>query len=323
MEEQLTIIISNYQQEAHLAETIESALKQRVNFPYRMIIVDDHSTRDRSRQIIREYAERYLQIEPIFADENGGYLTNVIRAKERTKTKYFCLLDAEDYWTDMDFLQRAYDFLEAHGGYSVYEANVLTSEGKPFISTRRKSGTYSKEMLLNNEPVPITQTTGMFFRNSIFIHGVPDVMKNAVGTRSERSFEGDTGRFMMHIKEGPAYYDSRAVGVYRLTENGIWNSLPESKKRLISARMQLDYYAYYGSAPAFFVNRAYDAFQAYLREKEKELEGMKRLVPFMDEEERLMIEDVYQFCKEHERDLHREKSGLLQKAKRIYRILRS
>jgi len=142
-------------------------------------------------------------------------------------------------------------------------------------------------------------------------------------TRSERSFEGDTGRFMMHIKEGPAYYDSRAVGVYRLTENGIWNSLAESKKRLISARMQLDYHAYYGSGPAFFVNRAYDAFQAYFREKEKELEVMKRQVPFMDEEERLMIEDVYQFCKEHERDLHREKSGLLKKAKRIYRILRS
>ena len=319
----MTIIISNYQQEAHLAETIESALKQRVNFPYRMIIADDHSTRDRSREIIREYAERYPQIEPIFADENEGYLTNVIRAKERTKTKYFCLLDAEDYWTDMDFLQRAYDFLEAHDGYSVYEANVLTSEGRPLISPKWKSGTYSREMLLNNEPVPVTQTTGMFFRNTIFIHGVPEVMKNAVGTRSERSFEGDTGRFMMHIKEGPAYYDSRAVGVYRLTENGIWNSLPESKKRLISARMQLDYYAYYGSGPAFFVNRAYDAFQAYLREKEKELEGMKRLVPFMDEEERLMIEDVYQFCKEHERDLHREKSGLLQKAKRIYRILRS
>ena len=323
MEEQLTIIISNYQQEAHLAETIESALKQRVNFPYRMIIADDHSTRNRSREIIQEYAERYPQIEPILADENGGYLTNVIRAKERTKTKYFCLLDAEDYWTDMDFLQRAYDFLEAHDGYSVYEANVLTSEGRPLISAKWKSGTYSREMLLNNEPVPVTQTTGMFFRNTIFIHGVPEAMKNAVGTRSERSFEGDTGRFMMHLKEGPAYYDSRAVGVYRLTENGIWNSLPESKKRLISARMQLDYYAYYGSGSAFFVNRAYDAFQAYLREKEKELEGMKRLVPFMDEEERLMIEDVYQFCKEHERDLRREKSGLLQKAKRIYRILRS
>lgn len=319
----MTIIISNYQQEAHLAETIESALKQRVNFPYRMIIADDHSTRDRSREIIQEYADRYPQIEPILADENGGYLTNVIRATERTKTKYFCLLDAEDYWTDMDFLQRAYDFLEAHGGYSVYEANVLTSEGKPFISTRRKSGTYSKEMLLNNEPVPVTQTTGMFFRNSIFIHGVPDVMKNAVGTRSERSFEGDTGRFLMHLKEGPAYYESRIVGVYRLMENGIWNSLPESKRRIISARIQLDYYAYYGTEPAFFVNKAYKALQRYFREKEKELEGMKGQEMFIDDEERLMIEDVYLFCKRHERDLYREKSGILQKAKRIYRILRS
>ena len=71
------------------------------------------------------------------------------------------------------------------------------------------------------------------------------------------------------------------------------------------------------------MNRAYNALQAYFREKEKELEAMNRQGPLMDEEDRLMMEDVYQFCKEHERELLRGKSGLLQKAKQIYRILRS
>lgn len=323
---ELTIIISNYNQETHISETIDSALNQKVDFPYKIIITDDHSTRDRSKEIISDYADRCENIETIFADENRGYLTNILRAIERTKTKYFCLLDAEDYWTDMDFLQRAYHFLEEHDEYSIYEANVLKAYGKkqyPFISIKKKSGTYSKEMFLSNEPVPITQTTGMFLRNAIFINGIPDIMKNAIGTRSERSFEGDTGRFIMHLKEGLAYYDSHIVGVYRLTENGIWNSLAESKKRIITARMQLDYYQYYGSSSEFFVNKAYRAFQRYLLEKQKELENMKRTDAFVDEEERLMVEDVYQFCKQHESEIAGKENGIIQKAKQIYKILRS
>lgn len=322
---ELTIIISNYNQENHLSETVDSALNQKVDFPVKIIITDDHSTGDRSKEIIEEYAKKYDNIEPIFADENKGYLTNILRAKERTKTKYFCLLDAEDYWTDRGFLQRAYDFLEAHREYSIYESNVeaVGESTRPFISPKMKSGTYSKEMLLNSETVPVTQTTGMVFRNLIFVHGIPDVMKNAVGTRSERSFEGDTGRFIMHLKEGPAYYDSRLVGVYRLTENGIWNRLPDSEKRLISARMQLDYYQYYGSNVSFFVSKAFYYLQAYLDEKQKELTALSRPGEFMDEYEKLMMDDVYCFCKKYEKEIIRGKNGVKDKVRKMLRIIRA
>ena len=322
---ELTIIISNYNQEKHIAETIDSALYQRVNFPLKIIVADDYSTKDHSREIIREYAERYENIEAILATENRGYLTNILRAKAITKTKYFCLLDVDDYWTDRNFLQRAYDFLEEHNEYSIYESNVEVFDGinrHPCISPKRRSGTYSKEMFLNGEVVPITQTTGMFLRNSIFINGIPRIMTEAVGTRSERSFEGDTGRFTMHLKYGLAYYDSHIVGVYRLTENGIWNSLRESKKRIITARMQMDYYSYYDSMAPIFINKAYKAFQRYLQEKQHEFIALIREDEYIDEEEHLMVEDVYKFCKEHENDIFREKNGLIDKAKQIYRIMR-
>ena len=121
---ELTVIISNYNQEEHLAETIDSVLAQRVNFPYRIIITDDCSCQDRSREIVRDYAARYDFIEAIFGEENKGYLVNILRAKAKTKTRFFCLLDAEDYWTDQDFLQRAYNFLNGHAEYTIYEANV-------------------------------------------------------------------------------------------------------------------------------------------------------------------------------------------------------
>ena len=84
--------------------------------------------------------------------------------------------------------------------------------------------------------------------------------------------------------------------------------------------MQLDYYQYFGSNADFFVNRAYRAFQRYLQEKQYEFLSLSRVDEYIDEEERLMVEDVYQFCKEHENVI--EKKSLLNKARQIYRILR-
>ena len=239
-------------------ETIDSAFAQKTSFPFKIIVTDDFSCKDRSKEIIKGYVRKYKNIEAFFATENKGYLVNVLRAIEKTDTKYFCLLDADDYWTDEQFLQRAYNFLEAHEKYTIYESNVevVSVDGNTkhlMVAHKYRSGMYTKEMLLNNEYVPITQTTGMVFRNCIFSHGIPEIMRCAVGTRSERSFEGDTGRFMMHLKDGLAYYDNKIVGVYRLTENGIWNSLSKAQKMIISARLYFDFYQYYGSNVVFFV----------------------------------------------------------------------
>ena len=323
----LTVIISNYNQERYISKAINSVYTQLVDFPLRVIISDDHSIKDHSKEIIQRFARQYNNIETIFADENKGYLANILRALEKTNTKYFCLLDADDYWTDPFFLQRAYDYLEAHGEYAIYEANieVLSEDGKtkhPMISHKCKSGTYSKEMLLNNERVLITQTTGMVFRNSIFINEIPDVMKKAVGTRSERSFEGDTGRFIMHLKEGLAYYDSRIVGVYRLTEDGIWNSLSETQKMILSARLYFDLHQYYGSNVDYFVNKAYKYLQTYLLEKQKELTDLTRSDEFIDEYEKLMFDDVYDFCKKYAGELRPVKHSLKEKIKQILKIIR-
>ena len=147
-------------------------------------------------------------------------------------------------------------------------------------------------------------------------------MEKAVGTRSERSFEGDTGRFMMHLKEGLAYYDSKIAGVYRLTEGGIWNSLSPARKKLISARMQLDYYQYYGVNPAFFVSRAVRLLRAYLEEKQNELLRPEEKNMFIDEYEKLMCDDVYSFCKQYESEISVSKCGIKEKIRKILRIIR-
>ena len=262
MEYDLTIIMSNYNQADLMKKALNSIFDQVVNFNYKVIITDDCSNKDNSIAVISEYVSKHDNVEPIYSKENGGYLVNVLRAKRRTKTKYFCLLDADDFWTDKHFLQKAFDFLEKNPDYAIYESNVYVlpfdadesnySKSRTFVSSKFKTGTYTKEMFVNNVPIPITQTTGMFFRNTIFCDGIPKIMEEAIGTQAERSFEGDWDRFVMHLKTGKAFYSADVVGVYRLTKGGIWSRLSPSEKSLLVARAYMDYCRFYQSDYGFF-----------------------------------------------------------------------
>ena len=160
----LTIIMSNYNQAKYIEKAIQSVLNQNVLFKYKLLITDDHSTQDDSISIIKRFVSEYNNIEAIFSNENGGYLKNIIRAKEITKTKYFCLLDADDYWTDDNWLQRAYDFLENHAEYVIYEANVKVvindnekDSKNNFLPSKFKNGTIRKEDMTAFKRIPITQ----------------------------------------------------------------------------------------------------------------------------------------------------------------------
>lgn len=258
----LTIIMSNYNQEQYIEKAIESIISQKVNFKYQLIITDDNSQKDNSIQIIKEYEKKYPDIiKALYNKENGGYLVNILRAKEITKTPYFCLLDADDYYKDDGFLQRAYDFLENNKEYVIYYENVnyLYEDGleKSFISHKTKSGTYNLNDYFK-EIIPIVQTTGQFYRNVIFSKGIPEIMKAAVGTDSERSFEGDYDRFIMHLKYGKAYFNNNICGVYRILPSGIWSRLSESKKLLLNLQTYYDYNRYFENEyNTYFINKMY------------------------------------------------------------------
>ena len=298
----LSVIMTNYKQGEYIETAIQSVLKQRVNFEYKVIICDDCSgPDDKGIEISKKYKDSYSNIELIIGEENVGYLGNQLRGLREAKTEYFCLLDADDYYTDDLFLQRAIDFLDDHRNYVIYEANVLTDDGtsqKPFISKNvRSTNVYPKDYV-SEKAIPITQTTGMVLRNVIFENGnIPQILETAIGGISEQSFHGDWDRFVMHIKYGNARYEPECVGVYRLTNSGLWTSKNSSGKYLLAARMHMDYYAFYDSDREFFVNRAWECYINYY--KFLSLEAKKLCVKPQTEKERKLIESLQCFFGEN------------------------
>ena len=258
----LTVIMSCYNQAKYIRQAIDSVLMQKTNFPFKLVITDDYSTKDNSREIIKEYASRYPdRIEALLNEKNVRYLANILRVKSNMHTEYFTLLDADDYWMDENYLQDAVGFLKNHRDYSVYARNVLqceiTGEKSPYLEKEQAKRDFIFEDYVNGD-IPIPQTTGAVFRNVVYRDGVPRIVSEAVGTIHERSFEGDVDRFVMHLAKGKAHYDSRVSGVYRILPTGIWQKLSASEKHLIQALCYADYFAYLERNRSFFVNASYN-----------------------------------------------------------------
>ena len=258
----LIVIMSCYNQAHVMKMAIGSFLRQKTDFPVQLIVTDDCSTKDNSIDILREYEEKYHdKIKVLYNNENGGYLKNILRAKAITKSPYFTLLDADDYWTDDGYLQKAVDFLDGHPEFTIYNANVLLlyedGHSEPYVKTNMPSADFSTDDFINGR-IFFSQTTGMVFRNVIYANGIPDIVRNSIGTISERSYEGDVARYLMHLKYGKAHYVNEISGVYRILSTGIWAGLNCFEKATLQAQAYLDYDEYFERKyHVFFTNKVW------------------------------------------------------------------
>ncbi len=117
---QVTILCITYNHGPYIRNTLEHFVNQRVNFKYEILIHDDAST-DSTADIIREYAEKYPDVfVPILQTENQYSKGVPIIAKlyPKARGKYLAICEGDDFWPDLDKLQKQFDFLESHPEYS-------------------------------------------------------------------------------------------------------------------------------------------------------------------------------------------------------------
>ena len=128
--EKVIIGITTYNLEEYIGVALDSVLKQKVNFAYKILVVDDASI-DRTREILLQYKEKYPnKIDLIFKKENTGSLSSSNILFDNIKSEYFAFLDGDDYWLSDSRLQEAVDFLDNHVEYSMYGGNTLYLYGQ-------------------------------------------------------------------------------------------------------------------------------------------------------------------------------------------------
>lgn len=110
----VSILLPTYNQEAYIAQALDSLLKQEVDFCYEILIGDDAST-DQTSQICSAYAMRFPDtIRWIRRDKNMGLMPNYLDLMVQARGCYLADCGGDDWWLGTDRLAKQVAYLEQH-----------------------------------------------------------------------------------------------------------------------------------------------------------------------------------------------------------------
>ena len=128
----VSVATVTYNHEPYLAEAVASALAQRTDFPFEIVIGEDCST-DGTRAVAQKLAEENPgRVRLELRDSNLGLTRNTAATLQSCRGDYIAILEGDDYWIDPEKLQRQADFLDANPdcAWCFTRATVVNEKGE-------------------------------------------------------------------------------------------------------------------------------------------------------------------------------------------------
>lgn len=217
----VSVICNAYNHEPYIAEALQSFVDQKTNFRFEVIVHDDAST-DGTAHIIREYAEKYPDIiKPILEIENqhskGKAITFGIDLPV-TKGKYIAICEGDDFWTDVNKLQKQFDMMESDPEISLccHANNRIVASTKKQINVMRsiigQNGFIDYRDLLSESNFP--HLSSMMLKRSDYVN-LPDTFRGLpVGDYPLRAYL---------LSLGKIYYFDDVMSSYRVMSQSSWS----------------------------------------------------------------------------------------------------
>lgn len=239
----VTVITAVYNKAQYLQEWAESLAKQTFLNKTEILVIDDGSTDD-SVKLIKRYAKKYnLPINLVRNEKNMGYLHTLLKAFRMTQTKYFAVLDPDDYYISPKKLENAVTFLESHDDYSVYAMNYYfyhekTKDKSPLAPPHLPAMTFN-----NMREAPFFQTSATIFRN-YFTKEFIDAIEKFSAENETDVCEGDAFRNAIAFGFGKMYFENVMGSAYRC-DVGMWGNLSELEQDILNMKGHWELFEFY------------------------------------------------------------------------------
>ena len=227
----VSVIIPCYNFEEYIEQSILSAVSQKTNFEFEILVRDDFSS-DKSQLNIERVANFNTNVRFFKPEENWGGTKNIKFLSEQATGEYIAYLDGDDYWTDINKLQKQIDFLDANPDY------VMTFTGhwikykdgsyapdKPhlWLCATRQSEDITTETLLNGNWI----SYGRVWRNINSL--IKDWMMDSPFMDWPMNYELS--------KFGKIQYLDFPSGVYRQHSGGVYSELTREQEQEITNKV--------------------------------------------------------------------------------------
>ena len=217
----VTVYCLAFNHEQYIAKTLQGFLDQTVSCPFHVIIHDDAST-DGTQRVIQEYVSRRPELFTVILQEENQYSKKIpiynTFIEPRITTKYCCICEGDDYWTDPHKIQLQYEYMEAHPECSmcVHNTERIDSNGnalgQPF-SAQGVDRDYSAAEVIEAGPGGLFHTTSYMYRTEQRkqmpdCYAVPGV--------------GDYPLSIFVSTQGYIHYIAKTMSAYRTNVAGSW-----------------------------------------------------------------------------------------------------
>lgn len=209
----VSVLVLTYNHVRFISQAIESALSQKTDFPYEILIGDDAST-DGTTEIVLEYQKKYPEtIRAFFHETNPGDFgaTNAKRLFHNAKGQYLNLLEGDDYWLDPLKLQIQADFLDDNPDFAIcfHNAELQYEDGSgiaPHPLNVNQQEVCDLDDLIGEDEIWFMATASIMSRKSI-VEKMPDWVFE--------SKSGDIPMLIFMAKKGRIKFIDRVMSVWR------------------------------------------------------------------------------------------------------------
>lgn len=225
MNKLLTVSIAAYNMEKFLSESISNFLKSDKLDMIEILIINDGS-KDQTSQIAKEYEDKYPHSIKLIDKENGGWGSTVNYGIKYATGKYFKLLDADDYYCNIDEFLDVLNQSNADLVYTNYHTFYDESAKQEKDSVFPESTPINKEVKIKAE----------YFPSLVAMHSCAfktELIKNKFSI-TENCFYTDTEFVLKAIRcVKTVYFWDQSVYWYRIGREGQSASVEGCRKHYL------------------------------------------------------------------------------------------
>lgn len=124
MRPMISVLMITYNHERFIETAVNSVLSQQTDYPFELVIGEDHSPDATGKKVDQLAAAFPDIIKVVRAESNIGVAANFCRTFRACSGKYMAILDGDDFWTDPLKLQKQVSFMEANPDYGFVHGDV-------------------------------------------------------------------------------------------------------------------------------------------------------------------------------------------------------
>ncbi|GAB3544284.1 hypothetical protein GCM10027343_19210 [Noviherbaspirillum agri] len=133
----VSVCVVTYNHEKYIRQCLQSIVDQKTSFRFEVIVGEDCS-KDGTRAIVQEFAEKYPDIiRPLLHEKNVGATNNYLSVLRLAEGELICNCDGDDYWLPSK-LEAQVQFMEKHPECSVSGHRMyVTDDGERLSDDHR------------------------------------------------------------------------------------------------------------------------------------------------------------------------------------------